>query len=310
MSRTGILVEIEDNKVKKTSLGVLSAAKGQEIYALVMSDDLSGYTDTLARYGADHVVSLKNTDDEKTSPQVLAKTLVAAIKEYGFKAFLGTASAMGKDLLARVAAILDEPLISDCIEVDIEEKRAVKSHFSGKTFATLKVTGPLFLCTVRPNAIEPSPSPSNGNIILFEYDAADPGLMNILEIQKGVNSKIDLIEAPIVISGGRAMDAAENFKLLDACAERIGGAVGASRAAVDAGFAPHTIQVGQTGKTVSPKLYIACGISGAVQHFAGMKKSKVIVAINKDKDAPIFSKCDYGIVADVFDIVPALTEKL
>ena len=310
MIRTGVLIEVENNLVKETSLGVMTAAAGHEIYALVMSDDVSTFKDKLAEYGADYVVSIKGVEDDKTSPNLLAQMLVAAIEKYGFGALLGTAGAMGKDLFARTAAILEEPLISDCIEVDIEGKKAVKSHFSGKTFTTLKVTGTMLLCTVRPNAMEPLPSPAEGQTIVFEPDATDPGLMKIVEIKKDAGDKIDLIEASIVISGGRAMKAAENFKMLDTCADKLNGAVGASRAAVDAGFAPHTIQVGQTGKTVSPKLYIACGISGAVQHFAGMKTSKVIVAINEDKDAPIFSKCDYGIVGDIFDVVPALTSKL
>jgi len=131
-----------------------------------------------------------------------------------------------------------------------------------------------------------------------------------VETRKAGGARLDLTEAPIVITGGRAIKSAENYKMLEACAQKIGAAVGASRAAVDAGYAPHSMQVGQTGKTVSPKLYIACGVSGAVQHFAGMKTSKVIVAINEDKDAPIFSKCDYGIIGDIFKIIPALTEKL
>ncbi len=308
--KTGILIEVEDNTVKETSLGVMTAAAGHEIYALVPLDDASGLKDKLAEYGADHVVSMKGMQGDTTDPDFQAQMLAAAVKEYGFEALLGTAGALGKDLFARTAAILDEPLLSDCVEVDIEGKKAVKSHFSGKTFATLKVTGSLLLCTVRPNAIEPESAKAEGVLIEFESDAAGPGLMQILEVKKDAGGKIDLIEAPIVISGGRAMKAAENFEMLDACAEKLGGAVGASRAAVDSGFAPHTIQVGQTGKTVSPRLYIACGVSGAVQHFAGMKTSKVIVAINEDKDAPIFSKCDYGIVGDIFDVVPALTNKL
>ena len=310
MNKTGILIEIENNRVKESSLGVMTAAAGHEIYALVLKDDVSALKDKLAEYGADHVVSIKGAEDEKVSPHLVAEMLVAAVKEYGFEALLGTAGAMGKDLFARIAAILDEPLISDCIEVDVAEKKAVKSHFSGKTLAYLKVTGAIFLCTVRPNAVEPAVAPSDCQVISFEPDIADPGLMKIKELKKETGGKTDLIDAPIVISGGRAMKAAENFEMLDACADKLGGAVGASRAAVDAGFAPHTIQVGQTGKTVSPKLYIACGISGAVQHFAGMRTSKVIVAINKDKDAPIFGKCDYGIVGDIFDVVPALTQKL
>jgi electron transfer flavoprotein alpha subunit len=144
----------------------------------------------------------------------------------------------------------------------------------------------------------------------FTSDVADPGLIKIVEVKKDAGEKLDLTEAPVIITGGRAIKAAENYQMLEACAKKLGAAVGASRAAVDAGYAPHSMQVGQTGKTVSPRLYIACGVSGAVQHFAGMKTSKVIVAINEDKDAPIFSKCDYGIVGDIFDVVPVLTEKL
>lgn len=310
MTKTGILIEIENGLVKETSLGVMTAAAGSEIYALVMNGDASVAKDKLAEYGAAHIVNITASGDVPASPDLQAEVLAAAVKEYQFDTFMGTASATGKDLFARLAAILDEPLVSDCVKVNIVEKTAIKSHFSGKTFATLKVDTAVFLCTIRPNSVEPVAAPAPGEIIEFSADAEEPGLIKIVETKRAGQGKLDLTEAPIVITGGRAIKAAENYAMLEACAQKVGAAVGASRAAVDAGYAPHAMQVGQTGKTVSPRLYIACGVSGAVQHFAGMKTSKVIVAINKDKNAPIFSKCDYGIVGDIFDVVPVLTEKL
>ena len=304
--KTGVLIEVENNTVKDTSLGVMTAAAGQDITALVLGN-ASAVKDKLAEYGAAKIVSIPAADD---SPDLQAQILAAAVKEYDFEALLGTASATGRDLFARLAAILDEPLVSDCVQVNIAEKIVKKSHFSGKTFATLKVNGSILLCTIRPNSIEPVASPAAGELTEFAADVSDPGLIKIVETKKDDQGKLDLTEAPVIITGGRAIKAAENYKMLEACAQKLGAAVGASRAAVDAGYAPHSMQVGQTGKTVSPKLYIACGVSGAVQHYAGMKTSKVIVAINEDKDAPIFSKCDYGIVGDIFDVVPVLTEKL
>jgi len=310
MAKTGILIETENDGVKDTSLGVMTAAAGQEIVALVLADP-STVKDKLAEYGAATIVWVKaGTGDLNASPDLAAECLAAAVKEYDLTALLGTASAQGKDVFARLAAILDQPMVSDCVAVDIGAKTVKKSHFSGKTLATLKVNADLLLATIRPNAIEAVASSAGGEIIEFSADVTDPGLIVIKEVKKGDSDKLDLTEAPVIVTGGRAIKAAENYKMLEDCATKIGAAVGASRAAVDAGFAPHSMQVGQTGKTVSPKLYIACGVSGAVQHFAGMKTSKVIVAINEDKDAPIFAKCDYGIVGDIFDVVPVLTEKL
>ena len=308
--KTGILIEIENGMVKETSLGVMTAGAGSEIYALVLNGDVHAAKEQLAEYGAANIVNITSSEDLSTSPDLQAEVLAEVVKEYNFDTLLGTASAIGKDLFARLAAILDEPLVSDCVKVNIAEKTAIKSHFSGKTFATLKVNASVLLCAIRPNSIEPVAAPAKGEIIEFAANVTDPGLTKIKETKKAGEGKLDLTEAPIVITGGRAIKAAENYSMLEACAQKIGAAVGASRAAVDAGYAPHTMQVGQTGKTVSPRLYIACGVSGAVQHFAGMKTSKVIVAINEDKDAPIFSKCDYGIVGDIFDVVPVLTEKL
>ena len=158
--------------------------------------------------------------------------------------------------------------------------------------------------------IEAVENPVSSEVIPFTAEAGSDDGFKILEFKKGGTGVVDLTEAEIIITGGRPMDSADNFKILYTCAEELGAAVGASRAAVDAGFAPHSMQVGQTGKTVSPKLYIGCGLSGSVQHFAGMKTSRVIVGINTDKDAPIFGKCDYGVVGDLFEVVPALTEAL
>lgn len=308
MSNTGILIETENNSVKESSLGAMTGAAGNQIFALVIDGDAAAVKDTLAQYGASTIINLKG--DFSKNPDFAAETVVAAMKEFKLENLLGTASAAGKDIFARIAAILDEPLVSDVVEVDLAEKRVKKSHFSGKTFATLKVNSDTFLCTIRANSIEPAQSPADGNIVDFDAGASTSELIIVVDVKKGDSSSLDLTEAPIIISGGRAMDSKDNFSMLDTCASKLGATVGASRAAVDSGFAPHDMQVGQTGKTVSPKLYIACGISGAVQHFAGMKTSKVIVAINNDKDAPIFAKCDYGIVGDIFKIVPALTETL
>ena len=310
MGKTGIVIEVENSAVKDTSLGVMTAAAGEEIYALVLGSETSSVKDKLAEYGAAKIVAITASGDLAASPDLQAEALAASVKEYNFDALLGTASALGRDLFARVAAILDEPLVSDCVQVNIADKTVKKSHFSGKTLATLKVNGSVFICTIRPNSIEPVVAPAAGELLEFTADGLDPGLVKIIETKKGGAGKLDLTSAPIIITGGRAIKAAENYTMLEACAAKIGAAVGATRAAVDAGYAPHSMQVGQTGKTVSPKLYIACGVSGAVQHFAGMKTSKVIVAIDEDKDAPIFNKCDYGIVGDIFDVVPVLTEKL
>lgn len=292
-------------------MGIITAAAGQEIVALVLDDNPADIKETLGDYGVQTIVGIKASGgDLGASPDLAAEAVGAAVREFDLGALLGTASTTGKDIFARLAAILDEPLVSDCVAVNVDAKTVKKSHFSGKTFATLKVNGALLLCTLRPNAIEPVKAAGSAEIVEFTADAADPGLIRVVETKKASTDMLDLTEAPVIITGGRAIKAAENFKMLEACAALMGAAVGASRAAVDAGYAPHSMQVGQTGKTVSPKLYIACGVSGAVQHFAGMKTSKVIVAINEDKDAPIFSKCDYGIVGDIFDVVPKLTEKL
>lgn len=306
MSNIGVLIEMDGREIKASNYGVLTAAcTGGNVLALVFTEDGEACKSDLARFGAGKIVTMS-----AESPVQKANLLSAAVKEYDLGVLLGLSSARGRDLLARCACILDAPLVLDAIQVNLTDGTAVKSHFSGKTTAVMKLTGDTLLIGLRPNVIEAAENPVSGEVVPFNGDAGSSDEFNLLKVKKGGTGAVDLSEAEIIITGGRPMNSADNFQILYACAKELGAAVGASRAAVDAGFAPHSMQVGQTGKTVSPKLYIGCGLSGSVQHFAGMKTSRVIVGINTDKDAPIFGKCDYGIVGDLFDVVPVLTEVL
>ena len=314
MARIGVLIETEAGSVKETNFGVVTAARdngNNDVVAILLGGDGEAAKSSLAPWGAGTIVTVSvDGADLAASPDLQARALADAISHYQLSGLAGLASAQGRDLFARLAAFLDLPLASDCVAVDFEEKTARKSHFSGKTTATIKLDADLFLCTLRPNAIEAAASPTQPSVAAYAAQGQDPGQVKLLEVKKGDTSKLDLTEANVIITGGRPIAAAENYEMLEACAELLGAAVGASRAAVDAGYAPHSMQVGQTGKTVSPKLYIGCGLSGSVQHFAGMKTSKIIVAVNTDKDAPIFQKSDYGILGDMFEVVPMLTEVL
>ena len=314
MATIGILIETEEGGVKDTNFGVLTAARGEggnSLVALTLDDSAESAKEALGKYGVDKVVQVATDGgDLAASPDLKARVLAAAIENYSLDALLGLASAQGRDIFARLAAFMDLPLASDCMAVDLAGGTVTKSHFSGKTYATVKMNGSVLLCTVRPNAIEAAEAPVDAAVETFGASVEDPGLVKMVEVKKEAAGNVDLTEAAVIVTGGRPIASADNYKLLEECAQLLGGAIGASRAAVDAGFAPHSMQVGQTGKTVSPRLYIGCGLSGSVQHFAGMKTSKVIVAINTDKDAPIFEKCDYGIIGDLFDVVPVLTEVL
>ena len=315
MANIGVLIETENDTVKETNFGVLTAACGQgnnTIVALMLDGSAEDAKVVLGQYGAQKViqVAVERGGDAAASPDLNARALAAAVDHFQLDAMLGLASAQGRDLFARLAAIMDLPLAADCLSANLVEKTVRKSHFSGKTVATIKMNAAVMLCTIRPNAIEAVEAPQEASAESFDAAVQDPGLIKVVEVTKEAADNVDLTEAAVIVTGGRPIASADNYNILAECARLLGGTIGASRAAVDAGFAPHAMQVGQTGKTVSPKLYIGCGLSGSVQHFAGMKTSKVIVAINTDKDAPIFEKCDYGIVGDLFEVVPVLTEVL
>jgi len=312
MTKIGVFIETADQKIKNSVFGVLSAAsRGGEMVGLVLDGQAEAYTETLGQYGVTRVVNLTAQDLVFSHhPEAAGQALAQAVKEFGLSALLGVSSPTGNDLLARAAMALEAPLALDCVDIDFAKNRVRKSHFSSKVIATLEMADAPFVIGIRPNSFEPAPRPVTCTFLAHTVSLADPGDITLLGVEKEEAGEKDLMEASTIITGGRPMGSRENFTLLEACAKELDAAVGASRAAVDAGFAPHSMQVGQTGKIVSPKLYIGCGLSGSVQHFAGMKTSDVIVAINTDKDAPIFTKSDYGIIGDLFEVVPALTNAL
>lgn len=312
MKKIGIFIETQDGEVKKANYGVITAARGKdnELYAFVIDGHGAAYREQLQAFGVQKIINIiKDGAPVEWNPEVWSGLIIHAMNHFDIHILLGLTSCRGKDVLPRIAACLDAPLVLDCTGVDLEADTGTKSQFSGKATATIKLSGPYRIFGIRPNAIEAKPDACEAKVI-SHHAASNAGQMVIREIKQGKTKGVDLTEAEIIISGGRAIDGADNFKILHECAEVMGAAVGASRAAVDAGFVAHNMQVGQTGKTVSPKLYISCGISGSIQHFAGMKTSGIIVAINTDPDAPIFEKCDYGIVGDLFEIVPLLTKHL
>lgn len=314
MSNIGVLIETGDDGVKEANLGVITAGRGDggnEIIAFVSGVSAESCKSVLQEYGVQKIVELTAEGGDLTpSPDLWAASLAEAVKHFQIATLLGLSSAVGRDILARLAALMDAPMVQDCIGIDLAAGTVTKSHFSGKTLATIKFNSNPYICGLRPNAIEAQAAPCEAEVISHQAAVQDPGRLVVKEVKQSQSTAMDLTEANVIITGGRPIASGDNYKLLRQCADLMGAAVGASRAAVDAGYAPHSMQVGQTGKTVSPKLYIGCGLSGSVQHFAGMKTSKVIVAINSDKDAPIFGKCDYGILGDLFEVVPVLTEVL
>ena len=313
MANVLVFTETNNGKVKPVTLEILGKLNGQTAEVAVIGDLAEDQVKVLAEYGAGKVHKLKGDNLDKYSPEGYSNALHGFISSGSYDYVLAGATALAKDMLPRLATKFDAGLASDCTNFvfDGDTFNGTRPLFAGKCLAKVELSGPKpHFATIRPNALGMPEAPTAG-----AGEAADASVeageirAAIKEIIASATEKVDLTEANIIISGGRAMKNSENFAILKECADVIGATVGASRAAVDSGYASPDMQVGQTGKTVSPSLYIACGISGAIQHLAGMRTSKVIVAINTDPDAPIFTKADYGIVGDLFKIVPILTEE-
>lgn len=310
MDNIGVFIEIINGNFKKVNKEVLSLAKksGKNIYAIVFSDKIEDYSEQLK--GIKTIVNIKeNTDNYK--PDSFAVTVSEIIKKHSIKDFIGGYTSLTRDLFPRVSAKLDGTLVNDCIEIDLENRIAVKPVYAGKLLQQYKLNDEYNLYTIRSNVFPVEEIGDETKPEIEEFNMMDTEeLTKVYDILKDESGHIDVADADIIISGGRGLGSKENFEQLFDLATVIKAGVGASRAAVDAEYASPNMQVGQTGKVVNPKLYMAFGISGAIQHFVGMKTSKVIVAINKDADAPIFKKADYGIVGDLFSAIPIFKEEL
>ncbi len=310
------ILEQKEGKLKKVSfevLGVISQLSGKlnmEASAAVIGGEIENLNDT-SGYGVNEIIHFKNSGIQNYSSSAYKKIINEYIKDTNAKIIVFPNTAFGKDLAPFIAAGLDAGIAMDITNFEVTGNDIVFTRpvYAGKALVDVKIKSEFKIFTIRPNIFKPVKIDSASvKINVKEIDSPDL-TTRVVEFKKA-EGKLDVAEADIIVSGGRGLKGPENFHLVEELADVLGGAVGASRAAVDAGWRPHREQVGQTGKTVSPSLYIACGISGAIQHLAGMSSSKYIVAINKDKDAPIFGLADYGIAGDLFDVLPVLTNTL
>ena len=317
MSKKVLIVsEVRDGELRNVSFEAISAGKavadGGEVVGAILGENVNHLANSLLHYGVDRVVAVNHTDLKSYTTDAYQQALLQVIDSESPEGIIIGHTALGKDLSPRIAMKLNAGLISDvvAVEKDGEEVVFTRPIFSGKAFEKRKVKEGIIFATIRPNNIAPleKDETRTGEITNVTVDIKD--LRTVIKdvVRKAVGS-VDLSEAKVIVSGGRGVKSEDGFKPLQELANVLGGAVGASRGACDADYCDYSLQIGQTGKVVTPDLYIACGISGAIQHLAGMSNSKVIVAINKDPEANIFQVADYGIVGDLFEVVPLLTEE-
>jgi len=317
-----VFAERSDGALRKVTFEILSEARkiadklGEDLSAVILGEQVGALADSCGHYGADKVYLVENAALKGYTTEGYTKALSDLVKEHQPTILLGGATVTGKDLFPRLAARLATGLAVDCTDIGLDGNNQFvvkRPMYAGKAYAEVGFSDVTpKMASVRPNVLIPSqPDESRKAEIIKVTAEVGPGDIRakVVEVVKKAGAKVDLTEAEVIISGGRGMKSPESFKILEEMAGVLNATVGASRAAVDAGWREQSDQVGQTGKVVSPNLYIACGISGAIQHFAGMGTSKYIVAINKDPEAVIFGKCDYGICDDLFKVVPTLTEE-
>jgi len=310
-----VITEQRDNAFRKVSFEAVSEGRrvadglGADVTAVVVGSSIDGLGAELEKYGPDKILLADDPALAEYTTDAYTNVIAELVQSVDPAVIILGASAQGKDLSARLAARLDAGLAMDCTAVKLADGKLTYTRpmFGGKIFADVEIDGALQIAAIRPNVMDITEAPRECAI---EKPAVNVGEVNTTVAEKSMDTgdKVELTEADVVVSGGRGTGG--DFAAIEQLAAALGGAVGASRSAVDEGWRPHSDQVGQTGKVVSPGLYVACGISGAIQHLAGMSTSKYIVAINKDPEAPIFSKADLGIVGDLAAIVPAIAEEM
>lgn len=315
MGKILVYCEHQNKHLKRSSLELLQFAKSQgaQVTAVVFGEDSQQLANEAAHHGAEVVLTFSDASMNGYNPELYSLAIEEAFKKSQAQTLLASSSSTGKDLFPKVAAKLNTGIVSDAtaLEISNDKVQVKKPLYAGKCFSLNQMqNSPLQIVLMRANQLPVGAADTSKSAKVEELSITKPDLKVLLkEIIKGTSEKLDLTEANVIVSGGRGLKEAANFKLLEDLAQVLGATVGASRAVVDAGWVPHSMQVGQTGKTVAPSLYIAVGISGAIQHLAGMTGSKVIVAINSDPNAPIFQKATYGIVGDYAEIIPKLTEE-
>ncbi len=317
MGNAIVYIETRDGALKKASLSAVSAAKdyvskaGGDVILAVLGNNVDSVAEEVAKLGVAKVLKAQGADLENYVAESYTQVLKQIAEANDASAIFGTATAQGKDLLPRLAAALGAGMASDILEI-IDDKTFKRPMYAGNVIAEVEISTPVKVLSVRSTAFPHAEAGDTAAPIEdFSYSLDSSKVKTkFVKFEEIKSERPELTEAEIVISGGRGVKGPEGFKMLEELADILNAAIGASRAAVDAGWVPNDLQVGQTGKIVAPNLYIACGISGAIQHLAGMKDSKVIVAINKDPDAPIFQVADYGLVADFFKVWPEFVEKV
>lgn len=316
MANILVLTELSNGQIKKGSLELLSAARksGLKIQALMLGTGSQAAVEQLGKEGVDEVILNESDLFNQYNPELFTEVIAQVLQSKTPRLVLASSNSLNRDLMPRVACRIGAGVTSDCTELQISSDGSAtvrRPMYAGKCSAEVAFENcSVQIVLMRPNQLPIETSSSVKSPTVEEIAPPQSSLKTLIkEVVKGATGKLDLTEANVIVAGGRGMKEASQFKLLEDLADVLGATVGASRAVVDAGWVPHSMQVGQTGKTVAPSLYIACGISGAIQHLAGMSGSKVIVAINKDANAPIFQKATYGIVGDVFEVLPVLTEE-
>lgn len=309
---TLILAEHDQQAIRPSTLNVITAAAklGGDIHVLIAGSSAAPAAQAAASViGVKKVLLADAPHFKLPTAENLAAQVIAVVRGGTYTHVLAPASGFGKNVLPRVAALLEAAQVSDIVGV-VSEDTFIRPIYAGSALATVQSDDSIRVVTVRPSAFDAAPTTGGDGVVESIPATPDVGKTRVVAQELTKSERPDLSTARIVVSGGRAMGSAENFKLLEQLADKLNAAIGASRAAVDAGYVTNDYQVGQTGKIVAPDLYIAVGISGAIQHLAGMKDSRVIVAINKDADAPIFQIADYGLVGDLFELVPQLVQQL